>query len=110
MLEELQHPPVVDGVVEPTDVRVEHEVHLLATDPGRERIQRVMRGAPGPKPVREAEEVRLVDAVEHLDDGTLKDLVLQGSYAQRALPPVRLRDVHPPRRPRSVAPAMNTGM
>ena len=49
-------------VEEVTDIRVEHPVHLPALDPDRERIQRVMRAASGPKPVGEAEEVRLVDA------------------------------------------------
>jgi hypothetical protein len=50
----------------------------------------------------EPQEVLLVDAVEHLDDGTLKDLVLHSGNSQRSLPPVRLRDVHSPRRSRPV--------
>ena len=66
-------------------------------DPGRERIQRVMRRAPGPKPVGEAEEVRLVDAVEHLHDGALKDLVLQRGDTERPQPPVPFGDVRPSR-------------
>ena len=32
------------------DVRVEHPAHLLLEDSGRERIQRIMRAATGPKP------------------------------------------------------------
>jgi putative transposase len=35
------------------DIRVEHPVHPPAFDPDRERIQRVMRAAPRPKPVGE---------------------------------------------------------
>jgi hypothetical protein len=73
---------------EVADVRVEHPAHLLAIDPGRQRIERVMRLAPRPKPIREADEIRLVDAVEHLHDGALQDLVLQRGDPQRALAPV----------------------
>jgi hypothetical protein len=36
-----------------------------------------MRAAPGPKPIGKAEKVRLVDGVQHLDDGALEELVLQ---------------------------------
>ncbi len=43
----------------------------------RQRVQRLMRVAPWPEPVGEAQEVRLVDGVEYLDDGPLDDLVLQ---------------------------------
>src|SRR5437667_37550 len=72
VLEEPQQPAVVDGVVEATDVRVEHPAHLPPQDPGRERIQRLMRAAPRPKPVTETEKVRLEDGVQYLDDGTLE--------------------------------------
>src|SRR5262245_13873252 len=62
-------------------VGVEHPVHLSLFDPDRERVQRVMWSAPWPKPVGEAEEVHLVDAVQHLDEGALDDLVLQARDA-----------------------------
>ena len=65
-----------------------------------------MRAAPRPEPVREPDEVRLVDRVQHLDHRPLDDLVLQRGDPERPLPPVRLRDVRPPRRLRPVAPAM----
>jgi hypothetical protein len=52
-----------------------------------ERIQRMMRAALGPEPIGEAEEVLLVDGVEHLDDCPLEDLVLQRGDAERPLPP-----------------------
>jgi site-specific DNA recombinase len=107
MLDELMHPPVVDGVVEATDVRVEYPVHLPLLDPDRQRIQRVMRAAPGPEPVRETEEVHLVDGVQHRDDGPLEDLVLQAGDAERPQPPVRLRDVHPARWLRPVGAAVD---
>ena len=39
----------------------------------------------GPKPVREAEEVFLIDGVEHRNSCALDDFVFQRSYSQRAL-------------------------
>jgi hypothetical protein len=69
-----------------------------------------MRFAPGPEPVGEAEEVRLVDAVKHLHDGALQDLVLQRGDPQRTQPAVRLRDIRPPRRHRPIAPTMDPGV
>ena len=42
-----------------------------------ERIQRMMRAASGSEPIGEAEEVLLVDGVEHLDDGSLEEFVFQ---------------------------------
>ena len=86
MLEELHQPRLVKAGEEVADVSVEHEAHLLARDPGRERIQRIMLRAPRPKPVRETEEVLLVHGVQHLDHRPLKDLVLQ-----RATPSGRSR-------------------
>ena len=68
----------------------------LLADPDRERVQRIMRAAPGPEPVGEAEEVFLVDRVQHRGHRPLDDLVLQRGDRQRALPAVRLRDVDPP--------------
>jgi hypothetical protein len=100
---------VVDGVVEATDVRVEHPAHPPPHDPGRQRIQRPMRAAPRPKPMGEAEKVRLVDGVQDLDNGTLEKLVPQRGNAQRSLPPLRLRDLHPPRRSRPVGAPMDAG-
>jgi hypothetical protein len=63
-----------------------------------------MRAAPRPEPIGEAEEVLLVDGVEHLDDGPLEDFVLQRRDAERPEPPVRLLDVRPARWTGSVAP------
>ena len=66
-----------------------------------------MRAAPRPEPVGEAEKVLLVDGVQHLDHRPLDDLVLQRGDAERPQPPVGLRDVHPPRRPRPVGAAVD---
>src|ERR1700682_4201105 len=46
-------PAVVDGIEKPTDVHVEHPVHLLRQQPGVERVQRVVLAALRPEPVRE---------------------------------------------------------
>jgi hypothetical protein len=40
------------------EISIKHPVHVLAHDPSRERIQRMMRAASGPKPVGEPEKVR----------------------------------------------------
>ena len=66
-----------------TDVRVKHPVHLLARDPDRQSVQRLMRGTPRPKPVRETKKVLLVDPVQHLDHRPLQNLVLQRSDPER---------------------------
>jgi hypothetical protein len=86
---------VVDLVEEAFYVAVQHPVYFLHVDPGRQRVQRVVLAAPWPEAVGETAKVHLVDGVEHLDDGPLDDLVLQRCDAERPLPPVRLRDVHP---------------
>src|SRR3954454_10542608 len=82
-----------DVVEEPADVGVQYPVHRSVLNANHKRVQRVVLAPSGPKPVGEADEVRLVDCVENLDDRALDDLVLQRGDAERALPPVRLRDV-----------------
>jgi len=61
-----------------------------------------MRAATRPEAVREAQEVDLVDLVEHRHHGLLDDLVLQGRDAQRSHPPVGLRDEDTPGRQRPI--------
>jgi hypothetical protein len=50
--------------------------HLCAADSDNERIQRIMRAAPWPKPIRETEEIFLVDRVQHCKRCSLDDFVL----------------------------------
>jgi hypothetical protein len=69
-----------------------------------------MRAAPRPEPVREPEEVLLVDGVQHLDQRPLKDLVLQRGDSERPQPPVRFRDEHPPSRLCPVCPPVDPGV
>src|SRR5216683_2133199 len=104
--EELLQPAMIKAGEKIADIRIEHPVHLLHPDPGRQRIQRIMRAAPWPEPIGEAQEVRLIDGIQHLDDGTLDDLVFQRGDAERPQPPVRLRDVRPPGRPCPVTACM----
>ena len=66
-----------------------------------------MLAAPWLEPIREPEEIFLVDRVQHLDHRALDDLVLQCGDAQRALPSIRLGDVPPPRWQRPVAPPVD---
>ena len=101
---------LVKAPEEVAEVRVEHQVHLLAHDPDRERIQRIMLRAPRPKPVRETEKVLLVNRIQHLDHRPLQDLVLQRSDPERPKPPVRLRYEHPPSGHRPVRPSVDPGV
>ena len=63
---------------------------------------------PGPEPIRETEEIFLVDRIEHGDDCTLDDLILKRGNAQRALTPVRLRDETSPHGLRPVRAAVDS--
>src|SRR5713226_6470845 len=56
VLDELHEAFVVDGVEEATNVRIEHPVHLLPTDPDAECVQRLMWAASRSKSVGETEE------------------------------------------------------
>src|SRR6516165_12366834 len=100
--DELDQPFVRNPIEKALKVKIEHPVHPLRQQSGVERVQRVMRAAPWPEPVREAEKVRFVDGVQHLDRGTLGDLIFQRRDTERPLPPVGLGDVHPPHRLGSV--------
>src|SRR2546425_4456773 len=106
VLDELHQPPVVEGVEEPTDIGVEHPVHPLRRDPDRQRIQRLVRPAPRPEPVREPEEVDLVDRIQDRDDRALDEFVFQRGNAERPQPPVGLRDECSPDRLRPVRPSL----
>src|SRR5512144_1731052 len=83
MLDKPSQPRMINLAEKVADVRIEHPVHPLPLDPDREGVQRIMRAAPRPEPIRETPEVHLVDGVEHLDDRPLNDLVLQRRDPQR---------------------------
>src|SRR5437879_11543882 len=67
-----------------------------------------MLAAPGPEPIREAQEVGLIDSVQHLDRRALDDFVFQRRNSERPLPPVGLGDVHPTHWLRSVRSSLQS--
>jgi hypothetical protein len=77
MLDELQGPFVAHVVKEAANVCVEHPVHSLPLEAHRQRVQRLMRAATGPEPVRKALEVDLIYLVENRHHSLLNDFVFQ---------------------------------
>ncbi len=98
---------LVDGVEEPTNVRIEHPVYLPLVQTYPQRVQCVVRIAARPKPVTEADKVLLVNAAEHGRDRLLYDLVLQGRNAQGTQSSIGFRYPCPLGRLCPVAPAVN---
>jgi len=107
MLQEADQPFLVNLIEERADVGVQYVAHLLAVDPDTERVQRVMRAAPRPEPVRDAEEVFLVNRVQQRDHRPLDNFVFQGRDRERALTPVRFGYVDPPARQRPICSPMD---
>src|ERR1700675_790237 len=95
MLQETDEPALADRIEEAADVGVQYPVHLRAADPNDECVQRVVLAAHRPEPIREPEEVLLVDRVEHREHCPLDDLVLESRDRERALFAIRLRYVPP---------------
>src|SRR5713101_4920234 len=91
VLDKLHRPFVAHLVKEPANVRIQHPFHPLPMESHTQRIQRLVRAAPRPKPVRKALEVHLINLIENGHHCLLNDFVLQRCDAQRALPPVGLR-------------------
>jgi len=104
MLDKLHQPSVIQSVIEPPDVGIEHPIHLSRSDPNRQRIQRLVWTTSRSKSVRETQEVLLVDRVQHLASGTLDDLVFQRGNAEwpKLTRFTHLRDVDPTHRLGSV--------
>jgi hypothetical protein len=84
------------------NVGVNNPAHLSAVDPRAQGVKRIVWSASGSKPIRESEEVFLVDAVEHHDSGALDYLIFQGGDRQWPLFSVRLRYVRPAGRLRPI--------
>src|SRR3954452_22751376 len=102
MFHELDETLLAHRVEERADVGVQYPVHLCAGDPDHERIHRIVRAASGSEPIREPEEIFLVDRAQHRSRGPLDDLVLQGGNRERTLSAVRLGYVHPTARQCSI--------
>jgi hypothetical protein len=93
---------LADFVEEAPDVGVQDPVHLRANDPGRQGIQRIMLAPLRSEPMREPEEVFLVDRVQHRDRCPLDDLVFQSRDRERALAAIWLWYIPPPGRLRPI--------
>src|SRR6516225_280063 len=106
VLNELDHPCLVEVIEEALDVSIKHIVHLLLHERIGQRIQRLMLAAPRTKSIREAEEVLLIDLVEDGDHCLLDDLVLQCGDPERTFPSVAFLDKYPSRWKRTVCSAM----
>ena len=96
VFDEANQPISTDFIEERSDVGVQYEVHFLAGDSNRERVERIVRAASWPESIREPEEVFLVDRVQHRNRRSLDDLVLESGDREWALSTVRLRYVHSP--------------
>ena len=103
-------PFLADRIEKRPDVGVKYVVHLPLGDPDRQGVQRIVRSPSGPEPVGEAEEIFLVDRVQHHNGSALDDFVFQGGNRQGPLPAVRLRNIGPARRLRPVSPAVDAAM
>src|SRR5580704_9926495 len=97
VLDKLHQPSLIESVIKLPDVGIEHPVHLSRSDPDRQRVQRLMRAAPRSESIRKSQEVLFVYSVQHLDRGTLDDLVFQRGNAEwpKLARFTHLRDVHP---------------
>src|SRR6266446_4441302 len=81
-------------------------------------IRRMMRRSPircevlglEPEPIREPEEILLVDRVQQCAGRPLDDFVFQGGYRERALSAIRLWYVPSPGRQRPICSPMNPGV
>src|SRR5205814_4958001 len=99
MFHKLDEPLLAHRGEERADVGVQYPVHLRAGDPNHERIHRIVRAASGPEPIREPEEIFLVDRAQHRSRGSLDDLVLKSGDRDRALPTIRLGYINAPHSP-----------
>ena len=66
---------------EPGNVGVQYPVHLCIADPDGERVQCIMRTAAGPEPIREPEEIFLVDRVGSTNSDSGRPMPFAGSPA-----------------------------
>ncbi len=82
-------------VEESSNVCVEHIVHFSGLDSHRQRVQRHVGAAAGAEAVREAQEVGLVDGVEHSHRRPLDDLIFQDRHADGTWFAICFGDVSP---------------
>jgi hypothetical protein len=110
VLDKFHQPPLIESVIKLPDVGIEHPSHFSRSDPYRQRVQSLMWTATGPESIRESQEVLFVDRVQHLDGGTLDDLIFQRGNTERPKLTrfTHLRDVHPAHRSCSVGSSLES--
>jgi site-specific DNA recombinase len=81
MLQETEEPRMTHRVEKASVIGVENPVHLPSLNPHHQRVKCVMLTALRSEPIREPEEVFLVDRIEHRHHRPLKNFVLQGCDA-----------------------------
>ena len=81
MLDKTDQPLVVDRIEEPGNIGVQYPVHSRVADPDGERVQCIMRTAAGPEPIREPEEIFLVDRVGSTNSDSGRPMPFAGSPA-----------------------------
>src|SRR5260370_3864965 len=72
-----------------------------------QRLKGLMRASAGPKPIRETQEVNLVDGAQDLGHRPLNYLIFERGNAEWSLATVGLGNVHPPDWLRPVASRVN---
>jgi len=104
VLDKLHQPSVIESVIKTPDVGIEHPLHFPRSVPERQRVQCLVWTGPRSESIREPEKVLFVDRVQHLDRGTLDDLIFQRRNPEwtKLTRFARLRNVHPTHRSRSV--------
>jgi len=95
MLQEADNPLLGNFREERSDVGVQYVVHFLAADSDDHCIQRIVLAAVWSEPIREPEEILLVDRAQHRRHGSLDDFVFERRDRERALASVFLRNVAP---------------
>jgi hypothetical protein len=86
----------IQAVEEGHDVRFENPLHLAPVHDLVEGPYGVMGTAPGPKSIRAAQKVLLVECFQHLTHGVLNQLILKRRNPNRPHVPLSLRDVDTP--------------
>jgi hypothetical protein len=118
--DQLQHPPVADPLPHTVEHQVKPESIEEAFDVGvhhpgpptphrpANRLQGLVRAAPGPKPKRAGQKVGLQDRLEHDPQGRLDHPITHARDPERTKPwrlgRARLGDPDPPHRLRTIGP------
>src|SRR5271170_8260777 len=89
MLQESGQPGLADFIEKASDLNFQYPVHLRAAGSDHQGVQRIVLAALGAEPIRKAEEVLLVNRIQHRGSRPLDDFVFEGSNRDWALSAVR---------------------